>query len=161
MELGIAQGLLGFALYLGTVSLGLRLWARMEATFLVLAATGVDFFLTLAVLLVFGQSVNFWAFAVSYSFFVLCFLMAFGALYKSISLRILHDLSKKVGRAEIYDAVLGRYIAEESFQNRLIVILRNGLAVRVGDCFALTERGHSIAASMRAVQKAFGIMHSG
>jgi hypothetical protein len=161
IEAGITQGLLGFVLYLGAVAVLLRVARRTEPALLVVAAALVCCFLTLAVLLGIGLRVNFWEYATSYWFFALCFLMAFGAIYKSISLRILLDLSMKPGRADDYDSMLARYIAEESYQNRLRVIQDKRLAARVGDRFVLTDRGRLVARSVRAIQEVFRITRSG
>jgi len=161
IDIGIAQGVLGFVLYLGTVSVLLRCNRRTGPALLVVAATFVICILTLAALVFVGWEVNFWVFAASYWFFVLCFLMAFGALYKSISLRILLNLSRMPDRADSYANLLQCYIAEESYQSRLTVIQDKHFAVRTGDCFMLTERGRRFARTVRSIQKAFRIENSG
>lgn len=161
IENSILQGLLMFALYLAGVTLALRALSRSEPALVVVALGGAVFLVAVPALLLAGQSINLWAFAVSYWFFVISFLMIFGALYKSISLRILQDLLEKPGRTEGYDAILARYIVAESYQSRLHVAQEQRLVVRSGDRYALTERGHRIARLVRAVQTAFGIRRSG
>jgi hypothetical protein len=159
--LGIVQGLIGFVIYFGAISLALRIARRIEPALLVVAATFVIFFVALALLIAIGQRINFWVFGASYWFFALSFLVAFGSIYKSVSLRILSDLSREPGRSCLYDDVLARYIAQESYKNRLMVIEDKRLATRSGTLYTLTNRGRKVAATARAIQEVFGITHSG
>lgn len=161
IQIGILQGLFGFALYLVAVALSLRIAPRVGPALLVIAVTFPIWLVALTALLSMGMRANFWTYTTSYWFFALCFLMAFGAVYKSISLRILLDLSQKPGRSDSYSSVLARYIVEESYQNRLIVIQDKRLATRTGNGFVLTQRGRRVVRLIRAVQHVFGITRSG
>ena len=161
IEDSILQGILAFVLYMDGAAFALRAFRRSEPALVVIGLGYVVFLLPIPALLLAGQSINLWAFAVSYWFFVVSFLVIFGALYKSISLRILRDLLEKPGLSERCDVILARYIVEESYQSRLEVIQKRGLAIRKDDGYALTERGHRIARLVRAVQTVFGIRRSG
>jgi len=161
MELSIAHGFFCFLVYVAAICVVLRVYKNVEPAQAALVTAIIVFFVTATALLIAGGPINVLGFIISYGFFVLCFLMAFGALYKSISLRIMSDLSKTPSKTEVYDQVVARYIAAESYQSRLAVILKNGLAVRMKDRLALTPRGRSIALCIRSVQKAFGIQNSG
>jgi hypothetical protein len=94
-------------------------------------------------------------------FTALLFLMAFGALYKSISLRILLDLLDRPGQAGLYSAILGRYVAAESFESRLAVMQENGFAVLTPAGYALTDKGRRLARLVGALHRLFAIERSG
>jgi hypothetical protein len=153
---GLLQGMGGFALCVVTVAALLRTARSTEPVLVVISASLVVWLLALALLTAAGQTVNFWVYGTSYWFFSLCFLVAFGAIYKSLSLRILLDLSERPGRADSYDRIFERYVAGESYKNRLQVIQNNRLAV-CSDCrFSLTPRGRRLIGAIR-----FGINKSG
>lgn len=158
---GIAQGWWGFVAYVLSLTVLLRLVRGAGPTLVVLAAAIAIGVLAIAVSAGLGQRVNFWGFAASYGFFTLTFLMGFGAIYKSISLRILLDLSNRPGRAELYDRVLDRFIVQESFRNRLAVIEEQQFAARIGGCFALTRRGRRLACAIAMIQKFYRVGRSG
>ena len=77
----------------------------------------------------FSRNANFWIVSVAFWFPSLVFLMCFGAVYKSVSLRILLDLRARPGEMDRYSAVLARYVMTESFESRLHVMDENGLAI--------------------------------
>jgi hypothetical protein len=151
------QGALGFLLYLAAVPLLLRLRSRSEPATVVLAAAFALWLLTPVGILALGQRVNFWAFSISYWFLVLCFLMAFGAIYKSISLRVVAHLWK---RPDSRDA-LAREVLEASFHERLAIAVAKGYAERSGERLALTEKGRRIARRVRWLQQVYRIERSG
>lgn len=160
-ELGIYQGLLGFAAYFGAICLVLRLGRRQAPALMSLATGFAAYAVVLGLLILAGQNVPFWSYSVTYWCFVLSFLLAFGAIYKSISLRILLDLFKRPGRCGSYEHVLATYVALESYQNRLTVIQDSGFATRAGERYILSERGRHIASLTAAVQQVFAIRRSG
>lgn len=155
---GIVHGLAGFLIYAGAVAIPLRL--RLDPTAVVMGVIPVAWVGALAVLLGAGHKVNFWVFSAGYCFFVLGFLMAFGAIYKSISLRILLHLSRQPDHSDDFES-LSRGTLDESFRNRLAIIEEKRYAVRQGNAFALTERGARIARSAGRLQRIFGIARSG
>jgi hypothetical protein len=160
MEAGIAYGLLAFFLYAGAVPLLLRLRPGGEPATIVLASAFVLWLATLAGLLAMAQRVNFWAYSTSYWFLVLCFLMAFGAIYKSISLRVVARLLTAPGHSESHDAI-ARDVLDRSYEERLALIADKGYADRREDGFELTQSGRRIAAMARTLQSLFGIARSG
>jgi hypothetical protein len=102
-----------------------------------------------------------WAVSATYAVTVLTFLMAFGAIYKSVSLRILADLSRRPGWRESRRDLLARYIERESYRSRLAVLTDEGLAVRDAAGFQLTGKGRRLARLARGLQKAWRIDRSG
>ncbi len=161
IETGLVRGFFGFLAYAATVLLLLRLLRQTSPVAVVMVTAPVVCLLTLVTLAVAGPRINIWAFGISYWFFVTCFLMVFGALYKSLSLRMLLDLSRRPNHADNYDTLLVRYIAEESFQNRLNVMRKKGYSEKLDGRIALTDRGRRLAAMARSVQRAFNIEKSG
>jgi hypothetical protein len=91
----------------------------------------------------------------------LCVLMLFGALYKSVSLRMLGDLSKAAGWALPEQDLLARYIEEDSFGRRVAILLKEGHAIRTPEGLVLSRKGQRIAAAIYRLQQAFAIRASG
>ena len=87
--------------------------------------------------------------------------MLFGALYKSVSLRMLGDLSKTTGHALPEQELLARYIEEDSFGRRVAILLEQGHAERTAEGLALSSKGRRIAAAIDRLQQAFAIRASG
>jgi hypothetical protein len=158
---GLLQSIIGFAMYIGVILLSLRLFPRIEAALLVVILAMVIFFVGLTMFIFIGQTVNFWIFATGYWFLTTCFLMIFGAIYKSISLRILLELLEKPGRMDSYQDVFTRFVVNDSFQNRLNLIESKNLASIGHGGYVLTPKGTRIAKCARAIQRTFGITRSG
>jgi hypothetical protein len=103
----------------------------------------------------------FWPLFASYSLLSLTFLLAFGAVYKSISLRILSDLLQRPERSDDYQAILARFIEDESYGARLSLLVSEGLAEREDSRFRLTPKGWRLAKVVSSVQRFFAIRSSG
>lgn len=159
--IGIAQGLVAAIVYFFSVLVSLRALRRRDPMFIVLEVAAAAYVVVFAALVLLGQAVNFWVFSTSYWFFVLCFLMAFGATYKSLSLQILLQLSKKPDRSELVELLREQYVFGKSFRDRLDLIVELGLANKNENRLRLTPSGKMLAGCVRAVQRAFGIMRSG
>jgi hypothetical protein len=157
---GLPLGLAGFALYVGALAAILRRpWALPShaATATALSAYAI----ALAAALAGRHAVNFWSLSIFFWFPTLVFLMGFGAVYKSISLRILLRLLERPGHAEDYAAVLARYVTDESFESRLKVMEANGFAQFTPGGYALTEKGRRLAQTIDWLQRLFAIKQSG
>jgi hypothetical protein len=154
--LGAAGALVWFA---GVLVL-LRVSKRSPAL-IVIASAGVVYVALLAVSPAFFHRLAFWPFSATYGFLTLCVLMLFGALYKSVSLRMLGDLSKAAGHALPEQELLARYIEEDSFGRRVAILLEQGHAERTAEGLALSSKGRRIAAGIHRVQEAFAIRASG
>jgi hypothetical protein len=157
----IATGTIGFGAYLLLVFIGLRALRGVAASAVVTGASVIVYFGTVAAATVFGSVVRFWPLSATYWFLALCFLMVFGAIYKSISLRILLDLLRRPHGTDRYDAVLGRYIEGDSYPNRLQVMVDSGLAVRDSRELRLTDKGRRLAAAVARLQALYKIERSG
>ena len=158
---GFELGIIAFLTYFATVLVLLRVNHRRDPAWLVIVALPGPFAAGLALFVVLDRHFNFWTYSASYSFFSLCFLMAFGAVYKSLSLRILLDLMDKPDRCDSYDNIYKRYLVEDSFQNRLTLIRDKDLVRMSGERYVLTERGKALSSRVHALQRLFGISRSG
>jgi hypothetical protein len=156
----IVLGFAAFAGYLLAILVLLRAVPDRTVRIVVLAA--IAFVpLSITVLILSGLRANLWCFAVSYCFFTLCFLLAFGAIYTSISLRILMDLLRMPAHSIAIDTIVSDYLIEDSFQDRLATIQKNGIANRVGAKFDLTPNGRTLVKWISFVQRLFNITKSG
>jgi hypothetical protein len=154
-------GIAGFALYLATIAVVLR---RSRARFPAHIVTGAALLVYVAVVAaagLLGRGANFWMLSIFFWFPAVAFLMVFGAVYKSISLRILVDLLARPAHTELYSAVLARYVEAESFERRLDVMLENGFATLTPEGYALTDKGRRLTHGLSALQQLFAIETSG
>jgi small-conductance mechanosensitive channel len=158
---GILQGAIGFCAYMGLILVLLRVARGVDATFTVLLSALFIYILTFVLILVVGYQMNFWVFSTSYWFLVLSFLMVFGAIYKSLSLRMLQTLLEEHNHRYSVEGLRDEYIFGESFSNRLQLIVKQDLAERVDGKLALTKRGAKWANFAVKLQRSFGIMRSG
>ncbi len=157
----LVAGALGFGAYVAAVVILLRALSRWTPVLIVTAASIGMYLAMLGAAAGLARRVLFWPLSASYWFLALCFLMAFGAIYKSISLRILLDLLDRPNRSDSYKAVLERYVEQESYHDRLAILLAHGLATREPGGFRLTRKGRRTAAAIHAVQRFFKIERSG
>ena len=161
MKQALGLGLAGFAAYVATALVLLRLSNRTSPARLVTAAGLAVYAAVVAVAAMSGRGVLFWPMSAAYWFFTLIFLMGFGAIYKSISLRILLDLLERPGHADRYDAILNRYVQHESYHHRLSLLTEGGLARRGPAGCEVTPRGRRLAAIVQVLQGFFKIEYSG
>jgi hypothetical protein len=153
-------GAAGALVWLAAVLVLLRVSKRSPAL-IVIASAGVVYVALLAISPAFFHRLAFWPFSAAYGFLTLCGLMLFGALYKSVSLRMLGDLSKTAGHALPEQELLARYIEEDSFGRRVAILLEQGHAERIAEGLALSSKGRRIAAAIDRLQQAFAIRASG
>jgi hypothetical protein len=152
-------GAVGFLFYLAASSIILRQGTVSPAVAAV--GTAVLVYAGAVVGASFSRNANFWIVSVAFWFPSLVFLMCFGAVYKSVSLRILLDLRARPGEMDRYSAVLARYVMTESFESRLHVMDENGLAIQTSSGYALTDKGRRLAKLASALQRLFAIERSG
>lgn len=150
----------GFAGYLALVLVALRLSNAAPAVIVIVSAFAAYLGMAAAVAAA-SPPFRFWPSSAVYWFLAICFLMVFGAVYKSISLRILAELCMRPGRREDYQAILGRYVHRESFQGRVRILVADGLATDDGGGLVLTQKGRRIAGAVAALQWLFRIERSG
>ena len=160
MSAAFVLGAAGALLWLAVIAVLLRVSNRSPALIVVLSAALI-YLAVLFAALALADWLAFWPFSAMYGFLMLCMLMAFGALYKSVSLRMLGDLSKAAGHALPEQELLARYIEEDSFGRRVAILLKEGHAIRTPEGLVLSPKGGRIAAAISRLQQAFAIRASG
>lgn len=156
----MVDGFAAFAAYFIATAALLRLGRRSPAAAVTGAALALYPIGLVGSLGVNGR-VEFWTYSTTYWFLALSYLMAFGAIFKSVSLRLMLDvLEAPNGQARRAD-IFTRYIGDRSYHDRLDVARKNELARETPDGFLLTERGRTIARSVAIIQRLFSIRASG
>lgn len=150
----------GFTIYVLAVAVALRLWHE-NPPFVSIGMTVPTYAVTLLLAIGLGGKISFWHFSALYSAFVLSFLMAFGAVYKSISLRLLLDLYDAPQHTNAYDDVLDRLVRQDSFEARIEVMKRSGFVRLDNDLLVLEDKGLRMARAIHSIQTLFGIEKSG
>ncbi len=157
----VALGLGGFAVYVLAVVAWIWFDPRRSPVVIVVVAAAAIYGAILPLAAVVGPPTRFWPLTASYSFPTLVFLLLFGALYKSVSLRILVDLLRAPAHVATYASISRAYLEVESYHARLRILEIRGVAVRHGCRLDLTPRGRRIAAIVRRVQRVYAIEASG
>lgn len=102
----------------------------------------------------------YWPVAAVSGFGAVCWLFAFSAVYKSVSLRILSQLSRTPGHLLPFEVIASDYVRPE-FEARVAVLVKMGCAEDVADGYAATAAGNATARRIAGVQRACGIEASG
>jgi hypothetical protein len=157
----VLLGVITFLGYFIAVAIALRTITRPAPSLLVLGFAVFGYFIALGIALLVPVQLSFWTITGIYSFLTLSFLMAFGAIYKSISLRILLDLLRSQGRASTYDAIMSHYVRNESYNTRLEILGTAGFATNIDGKFVLTSKGRMLGIIACAIQKFFNMRTSG
>jgi Na+-transporting NADH:ubiquinone oxidoreductase subunit NqrB len=131
--------------------------SRSPATILCLSSLGV-YGLGLLFFIAFDISVKFFDFSSSYWFFSFSMMMVFFAVYKSISLRMMLDLENKPATLEL---ILAEYIQQESYKERLNILIQNGFVDSTPQGYQLSLKGKKYATVILYIQKIFNINQSG
>ena len=150
----------GVLLWLAVLLVLLRVVSRSPAIIVIGSAAAI-YVAVLAASAAMPVRVAFWPLSAAYGFLTLSLLMLFGALYKSVSLRMLGDLSKTEDHSLPERELLARYIEEDSFGRRVAILLEQGMAERTVAGLRLSSKGRRIAAGIHLLQRAFGIRASG
>jgi hypothetical protein len=158
---GMQIGILCFVVGIFFIAIGLRTLKKVEPALLVVLSAFFFGVLGLCGLIFWAKVGNIWAYVITYSCLSLIFLMGFGAVYKSLSLRILLDLSKQPNMTDSYVRIYNSYLINDSFVNRLEVIKAQKFATENDHHFSLTPRGRALSSRVRTIQQIFGIENSG
>ena len=153
---GLLVGLVCFALHAAVTLIWLRVRrgpppvARHAASALGTHAVGVA-----GAVFVAGPFA-YWPAAAVGGFLAVCWLFAFSAVYKSVSLRILTHLDRTPGNALSLDAVTEDYVRPE-FEARVAVLVKMGCAGELPDGYAATAKGNDTARRIGAIRRACGV----
>lgn len=153
-------GIAALGCYAGLVLLALR-WFRGVAPVLILAGAALLVHLgAIGIAIVDALPVAYWHGAAIYWLGVVGIVFAFGAVYKSISLRILCALVARPGRALTIDELTAE-IVRPSFVGRIAILSDGGLIRAEGGRHTVTPAGRALAQRIRRVQRWAGISESG
>lgn len=102
----------------------------------------------------------YWNAAAVFCFGVMSYVYVFGAVYKSISLRILMDLTRRPARTIEFSDISDRQIPE-IFSERSVILIEGGLVEANGDTFVPTPAGQRLAARIARARRLFAIGDTG
>lgn len=143
------------------IALAVRLNRRRSPAALAVLGALVLYPATVAVAWALANGYSFWAISIAYWFAAIVVLMVFGAVYKSVSLRMMLHLLQSPARTTDTGTLIRDYIQDDSFERRLMVAEENGFAERTPSGFVLRAKGRRLAAIVNGVQRAFAIETSG
>lgn len=162
MQPSMALGTIFFAIYLITILLALRVLRKSTPTTVVCGSAVIVYMFSLIFIGSRNWQINFFSYSSLYWFLTLSLLMLFGAIYKSISLRMMLHLLNKLGKKDSYDTILENYIKNQSYSNRIDILFQKQLIKNSGaNSFNLTEKGVKFAKKIALVQRIFSIKESG
>jgi hypothetical protein len=102
----------------------------------------------------------YWHGAAGFALPVMAYVFVFGAVQKSVSLRMLSDLHRTPDGRLTLDELTER-VARRDFDARIDLLLEKGYVTRHGTGFAPTERGKSLVAKLAKLQKLARIERTG
>lgn len=152
-------GALCFAIYLIAAVIQLHV-IRFITPVIIVCLTSLIVY-SLGFLAIFNIPIHFFHYSSVYWFLCLSFLLIFGAIYKSISLRILLSLDSAPHKREKYEVILEKYIKNQSYSRRVEILLEQRFASMQNGALILTNKGRRLAQCLLAFQKVFMIEVSG
>ena len=106
------------------------------------------------------QHFQYWNAASIFSFGVMGYVFAFGAVYKSVSIEILLDLAERdERRVPLSDIV--EHKVPDIFRGRTDVLVDSGLVKRAGSSFVVTAAGQKLAGRIARLRRLFAIGDTG
>jgi len=107
-----------------------------------------------------AAKIDFWSYLILYALLIAGFVQAFAILYKSVSLRVLHDIDIEGANGKTLDRLYSDNILR-SFDRRLHVLQDQGLISVQDNSVSLTSKGLNTAETIKRVQRLLGISTSG
>ncbi len=157
----MVAGFVLFMCYIMCLLIALRIFSQISPTIIVCLLAWLVYFFGLFVASALVHPIYFFIFSATYWCFSLIFLMIFGAVFKSISLRMMQHLFHQSGKMDSYHSLLARYIKKQSYTERLKILLEKKMIEEKKSSYYLTNKGRSIAAKIYSLQKIFSIQESG
>jgi hypothetical protein len=105
-------------------------------------------------------SFRYWAAASVFCFGAMVYVQVFGAVFKSISLRILLDLTSRPGGTVTFEEISEREVLV-MFAERCDLLVEGGMIFREGGKFVPTSAGKKLAARVAWLRRLFAIGDSG
>jgi hypothetical protein len=157
---GLLVGLWCFALHAAVSLVWLRLPGRLSPVARHAASAFVTHVLGVVAAVYDGVAFAYWPAAAVSGFGAVCWLFAFSAVYKSVSLRILAELEQSPGRAMPLETITEDYVRPE-FESRVAVLVRMDCVEELEGCYMTTPKGTHTARRIATVHRVFGIVASG
>lgn len=102
----------------------------------------------------------YWNASAVFCFGVMSYVYVFGAVYKSISLQILMDLTRRPARTIEFTDISDRQIPE-IFNERSAILIEGGLVHADSDTFVPSPSGQRLAAKIARARRLFAIGDTG
>lgn len=151
-----------FGIYVLSILLGLRLISKFSPTTIVCFNAILIYFIALACACLNKHTINFFALSSLYWFLVLSLLMYFGAIYKSISLRVMSNLLMQPEKKDLYESILRTYIKDQSYHNRVEILSTKEMIYELpNQTYALSDTGMAFVEKLIFIQRIFSIKESG
>jgi hypothetical protein len=135
-------------------------WLRLPGRVSPVARHAISALATHAVGVAVAGPFAYWPAAAVSAFLAVCWLFAFSAVYKSVSLRILTELHRAPSHAMPMVTVTEDYVRPE-FTARAALLVKMRCATETDGVYEATEKGTATARRIERVQHACGIEASG
>lgn len=106
--------------------------------------------------LIFATAFPFWHAVSLFCFGASAFMFAYSALYKSLSLRMLLSASLATGTRATWARLVDETL-RTNFEERVDLLIAQGLAMRVGQAYRLTPRGQALSLTISRARTLFAI----
>jgi hypothetical protein len=104
---------------------------------------------------------SFWSFVALYGFLFISFLQWFAVIYKSISIRVLIELSTRPDTAMSLDTIYESTILAGAYSRRLANLEAGGFIVSDAGAVRLTRKGQKVVRWIEIFQRLFAVTASG
>jgi hypothetical protein len=156
----LGVGLAGFVLFMLMSPVLQRVGSRFPAVIVLMFSAVVAHAISIIAGMLLLPRLQYWNAAAVFGFLAMSYAFVFGALYKSVSVKTLIDVSGQPQAAKSLSALIGREMPVE-IDNRMAVLCEEGFVERIGELYAVTKRGKSTAEFLRAARWLFGITDPG
>ena len=157
----IHAGLITFIVFFGLQNICIRLFKKKFPLYIFLSSSLASYISILVTFNFSDKAINIYSYSSFYWFLVMGFLFYYFSLNKSVSVRILTDLLDCDQKELEYNHLLNNYLTQDSFLNRLNVLLNRNLIVCRKNAYKLTKKGKRVASIYIKIQKLFLVKDSG
>ena len=157
----ICVGLITFIVFFVLQNILIKSLNKNFPLYIFLGSSLVSYIATLLMFNLSDKAINIYPYSSFYWFLVMGFLFYYFSLNKSVSVRILTDLLDSDQKELEYNNLLNSYLTQDSFLNRLDVLLNRNLIVHKKNEYKLTKKGRRVASLYIKFQKLFLIKNSG
>jgi len=154
-------GVVGFAVLAPVMQWMARRSASTVPPVMIIAIAAIISHLASVVLgIAYVPQFQYWNAASIFSFGVMSYIFAFGAVYKSVSLEILLDVAERPAREVPLSDIVERQIPD-IFRGRTNILVDSGLAERTDSVFVATAAGSRLAGRIARLRRTFAIGDTG